>query len=153
MLLTFLTLLQSQSSTPAVDTPRGGHFLPIYEFPDKPKPQRKKLRGRKAKERAKPVVHQVTAEQLQKIAEAIAPKVTDKNREELSRAIRQAVHEEQIFSELKALSDYIMADMLLMAHVEHLVSEIKREMLKKVVEEQEGELEQLMMKLIVEDII
>ena len=148
MSLAFLFYFQNDGSTPVVDTPTGGHFLPVYEFKSKPKTKQKKRLRKKQPE----VIHRVTSEQLTKLSEAISDKIPDRTGEieEVRQILRREIRANKIFANLKTVSEHITQDMLMMAQIEQVARKIKADLLRAAEEEQ---IQMLFMQLIIDDII
>lgn len=142
------TLTASSAST-TTTTPGG--FLPVYEFKDKPKKAKLK-KGIKSKPKPKTVIRQVTAEQLNNLAAKIAPKLPDKpDTSSIKALVEREIRANRIFEELRAVSEFITNDMLLIAQMENVAMRIKQELLRKA--QDEKDLEQIFLQLIIEDII
>lgn len=151
MSLAFLFYFTNNGSSPPAEEVRSGHFLPIYELrKNVPKP-RKKLRGKKAKEQAKPVIR-LTAEKLEKLSRELAGRVPEsKITPEEFRALLEESLKQKLVSNLQASYELIANNAGLMSDLQSRVAAIKTELLRMVAEEQE--IQRLFIQLIVDDII
>ena len=149
-LLTGYDAALTTTSTGTTETRPGG-FLPIYELRKNVPKQRKKLRGKKAKEQARPVVR-LTADKLEKLSRELAGRVPESRiTPEEFRALLEESLKQKLVSNLQASYDLIANNAGLMSDLRARVESIKTELLRLVAEEQE--IQRLFIQLIVDDLI